>query len=91
MIFKITNIGLAIGTTVAAFGIAITAIPDAKAGGLYWNNNGGGAIVVNRSYFYGPRGYYTYGPRYHRRRGFIAAPNGVCARGYYGRVRCLRY
>ena len=68
-----------------------TAVPEAIAGGIYWNNNGGGAILINRGYYYGPRDHYSYGPRYHRCRGFIAGPNGVCARGYYGGVRCIRY
>ena len=37
-----TTIGIAIGTAIAALGLAITAVPEAKAGGVYWNNNGGG-------------------------------------------------
>jgi len=94
-----TNIGLAIGTAIAALGIAITAVPEAKAGGVYWNNNGGGGVVVNRGYYYGPRGYYNYGPRgyynngpnYYGGRGVVAGPNGACARGYYGRGGCVRY
>ena len=65
---KTTTIGIAIGTAIAALGIAITAVPDAKAGGVYWNNNGGG-VVVNRGTTYGPRGYYNYGPDYYRGRG----------------------
>ena len=73
-----TNIGLAIGTTIAPLGIALTTVPKAKAGGIYWNNNGGGAVVVNRSYYYGGRG-------------VVAGPNGACARGYYGRGGCVRY
>ena len=44
---KITKIGLAIGTTIAAFGIALAAAPQAEAGGIYWNNNGGRSVVVN--------------------------------------------
>jgi len=54
-----------------------TVVPETKAGAIYWNNNGGGAIVINRGYYYGPRGHYIYSPPYHRRRGFIAGPNGV--------------
>ena len=77
-----TNIGLAIGTAIAALGIAITAVPEAKAGGVYWNNNGGGGVVVNRGYTYGPRGYYNYGPRgyynygpsYYGGRGLLLVP-----------------
>ena len=86
-----TNIGLAIGTTIAALGIAFTTLPKAKAGDIYWNNNGGGAVVVNRSYYYGPRGYYNYGRHYYGGRGVVAGPNGACARGYYGRGGCVRY
>ena len=58
---KTTTIGIAISTAIAALGLAITAVPEAKAGGVYWNNNGGG-VVVNRGTTYGPRGYYNYGP-----------------------------
>ena len=39
---KTTTLGIAIGTAIAALGLAITAVPEAKAGGVYWNNNGGG-------------------------------------------------
>ena len=94
-----TNIGLAIGTAIAALGIAFTTVPEAKAGGIYWNNHGGGAVVVNRGYYYGPHGYYNYGPRgyynygptFYGGRGVVAGPNGACARGYYGRGGCVRY
>ena len=37
---KTTTLGIAIGTAIAALGLAITAVPEAKAGGVYWNNNG---------------------------------------------------
>ena len=88
---KITNIGLAIGTAIAALGICVTAVPEAKAGGIYWNNHRGGSVVVNRGYYYGPRGYYIYRPHYYRGRGVVAGPNGACARGYYGLRGCVRY
>ena len=35
---KTTTLGIAIGTAIAALGLAITAVPEAKAGGVYWNN-----------------------------------------------------
>ena len=57
---KTTTLGIAIGTAIAALGLAITAVPEAKAGGVYWNNNGGGDVVINRETTYGPRGYYNY-------------------------------
>ena len=63
---KTTTLGIAIGTAIAALGLAITAVPEAKAGGVYWNNNGGGGVVINRGTTYGPRGYYNYGPNYFR-------------------------
>ena len=88
---KSTNFGLVISTAIAAIGFAITAVPEAKAGGIYWNNNGGGGVVMNRGYYYGPRGYYNDGPRYSRGRGVVAGPNGFCARGYYGRGGCVGY
>ena len=88
---KTTILGIAIGTAIAALGLAITAVPEAKAGGVYWNNNGGGGVVINRGYTYGPRGYYNYGPNYYGGRGVVAGPNGACARGYYGRAGCVRY
>ena len=91
IIVKITTLGIAIGTAIAALGLAITAVPEAKAGGVYWNNNGGGGVVINRGTTYGPRGYYNYGPNYYRGRGLVAGPNGACARGYYGRGGCVRY
>ena len=59
---KTTTIGIAIGIAIAALGLAITAVPEAKAGGVYWNNNGGGGVIVNRGTTYGPRGYYITGP-----------------------------
>ena len=80
---KTTTIGIAIGTAIAALGIAITAVPEAKAGGVYWHNNGGGGVFVNRGT--------TYGPNYYGGRGVVAGPNGACARGYYGRAGCVRY
>ena len=75
--------------SIAALGVAVTTTPGAEAGGIYWNNNGGD-IVVNRGYYYGPR-YYSYGPRYYGGRGAVVGPNGACARGCYGRSRCVRY
>lgn len=87
---KITNIGLAIGTAIAAIGISTAAVPEVKAGSIYWNNHGGG-VIVNRDYYYGPRGYYNYGPRYYRGRGVVAGPNGACARSHYGRRGCVLY
>lgn len=87
---KITKIGLAIGTTIAAFGIALAAAPQAEAGGIYWNNNGGRSVVVNRGYMNGPRGYY-YSPNYYRSRSVVVGPNGACARGYYGRGGCIGF
>ena len=58
---KTTTIGgIAIGTAIAALGLAITAVPEAKAGGVCWNNNGGGGVVINRGPTNGPRGYYNY-------------------------------
>ena len=56
---KTTTLGIAIGTAITALGLAITAVPEAKAGGVYWNKNGGGGVVINRGYTYGPRGYYN--------------------------------
>ena len=76
---KTTTLGIAIGTAIAALGLAITAVPEANAGGVYWNNNGGGGVVVNR------------GTTYYGGRGVVAGPNGACARGYYGRGGCVRY
>ena len=87
---KTTTLGIAIGTAIAALGLAITAVPEAKAGGVYWNNNGGGGVVVNRGTTYGPRGYYNYGPNYYGGRGVVAGPNGTCARDYYLRSRWMR-
>ena len=80
---KTTTLGIAIGTAIAALGLAITAVPEAQAGGVYWNNHGGGGVVVNRSY--------TYGSNYYGGRGVVAGPNGACARGYYGRAGCVHY
>ena len=60
---KTTTIGIAIGTAIAALGIAITAVPDAKAGGVYWNNNGGGGVIVNRGTTYGCLLYTSPSPR----------------------------
>ena len=45
---KKIRIGLVIGTAIAALGRATTAVPKAKAGGIYWNNHGGRAVVVHR-------------------------------------------
>ena len=53
---KTTTLGIAIGTAIAALGLAITAVPEVKAGGVYWNNNGGGGVGINRGTTYGPRG-----------------------------------
>ena len=88
---KTTTLGITIGTAIAALGLAITAVPEAKAGGVYWNNNGGVGVVVNRGTTYDPRGYYNYDPNYYGSRGVVAGPKGACARGYYGRGGCVRY
>ena len=45
---KKIRIGLVIGTAIAALGLATTSVPEAKAGGIYWNNHGGRAVVVHR-------------------------------------------
>ena len=79
---KTTTLGIAIGTAIAALGLAITAVPEAKAGGVYWNNNDGGGVVINRGTTYGPRGYYNYDQNYYRDRVVVAGPNGACARGH---------
>jgi len=73
-----TNIGLVIGTAIAALGIAIAAVPEAKAGGVYWINNGGGGVVVNRGYHYSPRGYYNYGSNYYGRRRVVWSERRLC-------------
>ena len=83
---KTKTLGIAIGTAIAALGLAITAVPEAKAGGVYWNNNGGGGVVINRGTSYGPRGYYNYCPNYYGGRSVVAGPNGACGRG-----GCVRY
>ena len=57
MIMKTTTIGIEIGKVIAALGLAITAFPEAKEGGFYWNNHGGSSVVVNGGYTYDPRGY----------------------------------
>ena len=88
---KTTTIGIAIGTAIAALGIAITAVPDAKAGGIYWQNNSGSGVIVNRGTTYGPRGYYNCGPNYYGGHDVFASPYGACTRGYYGRAGCIRY
>ena len=42
---KASTIGFAVGTAIAALGIAIAATPEAKAGGVYVNGHGGAAVV----------------------------------------------
>ena len=71
---KTTTLGIAIGTAIAALSLAITAVPEAKAGGVYWNNNGGGGVVINHGTTYGPRGYYNYGPNDYRSRVLLQVP-----------------
>ena len=88
---RVTNIGLTIGTAIAALSVAVTTAPEAKAGSVYWNNNGGGSVMIHRGYTYAPRGYYHYSPNYYRGRGVVAGPNGACARGHYGRGGCIGY
>ena len=45
---KTTTIGIATRTAIAAIGLSITAVPEAKACGVYWNNHGCGGVVINR-------------------------------------------
>ena len=45
IMMKTRTIGLTIGTAIAALCIAIAAVPEAKAGGVYVNGHGGGAVV----------------------------------------------
>ena len=85
------NVKAFVLAAVAAATLGITGAPAAKAGGVYFNGNGSGGVVVNRGYYYGPRGYYNVGPRYYSRRGVVAGPKGFCARGYYGLGGCVRY
>ena len=47
---RVTNIGLTIGTAIAALSVAVTAAPEAKAGSVYWNNNGGGSVMIHREH-----------------------------------------
>ena len=76
---------------VVALGIAITSPPKSEAGGIYWNNYGGGGVVIHRARYHGLRGYYNYAPGYYGGRNVVAGPNGAYARGYCGRGGCVRY
>ena len=40
-------------------------------GGIYWNNRGDGAVVINRGYTYGPLDYYNYSLNYYVDRGVV--------------------
>ena len=71
--------------------LAITAVPEVKAGGASLNNNCGGVVVINRRYTYDLGGYYKHGPNYYRGCGVVAGPNGACSRGHDGRGGCVRY
>lgn len=47
---------------VVALGIAITSPPKAEAGGIYWNNHGGGGVVIHRARYHASPSYYNYAP-----------------------------
>ena len=72
---KTITIRIAIGTTIASLGMAVTAVPEAKAGGVYWNDHNGGGVS---------RGY-TYGSNYYGGQDVVTGPNGACSCVYYGR------
>ena len=83
---KTRNIGLVIGTAIAALGIAITAVPEAKAGGVYVNGHGGGAVVRT-----GPAPRYT-APhtttvKYNTKKDTVK----VCREYYYGTNNCAKW
>ena len=68
------NVKAIIFTAMAAATLGLTAPQAAKAGGIYWNNNGGSAVIINRNgRFYGPRGN-NYGPAYYGGRRFVQGP-----------------
>ena len=83
---KTTTIGIAIGTAVAALGIAITPGPEAKAGAVYVNGNEGGAVVRT-----GPA------PRYYAPHTTTVKHNTnkdtvkVCREYYYGTKNCAKW
>jgi len=49
---KIRSFIFTIGTALAAIGMAITEASEEQVGGIHWNNNSGGAIVINRGYYF---------------------------------------
>ena len=85
------NVKALLITAVTAASLGLAAPQTAKAGGVYVNGHGGGAVVVNGGRrYYGQGGYYQ-APAYYGGRGYVQDPNGACARGYYGRGGCVRY
>ena len=83
---KITTIGIAISTAIAALGLAITAVPEAKAGSVYVNGNGGGAVVRTGSAhrYYAP---HTTTVKHNNKKDTVK----VCREYYYGTKNCAKW
>lgn len=83
---KRTNIGVAIGTAIAALGIAIAAVPESKAGGVYVNGNGGGAVIRTgpAPRYYAP---HTTTVKYNTNKDTVK----VCREYYYGSKNCAKW
>ena len=83
---KTTTIGIAIGTAIAALGLAITAVPEAKAGAVYVNGNGGGAVVRTGSThrYYAP---HTTTVKHNSKKDTVK----VCREYYYGTKNCAKW
>ena len=83
---KTKNIGLAIGTAITALGIAVAAGPEAKAGAVCVNGNGGGAAVRTSSTprYYAP---HTTTVKHNTKNDSIK----VCREFYYGTKNCAKW
>ena len=77
---------IAIGTAVAALGLAITSVPQAKAGAVYVNGNGGGAVVRTGSThrYYAPQ---TTTVKHNNKKDTVK----VCREYYYGTKNCAKW
>ena len=68
-------------TAITALGISVTSVPEAKAGGTYWNNYRVNAVVFNRCYYYHFRAALHNRHHYIRWCGVLAGPKSASALG----------
>ena len=83
---KTTTIGFAVGTAIAALGLAIAATPEAQAGAVVVNGHGGAAVVrtAPAPRYYAP---HTTTVKHNTKKDTVK----VCREYFYGTKNCAKW